>query len=241
MAERSPKTPDSLDEPIDVLQKPSGGDELDSWGEDVLDSDGSPLDEPNPRVGPEPLPAVSPEPAGSDLSELQPAAEPAAEWAEEPEPVGDDLSWADTVEQEQNLPASWPETPPSGEETPLGDDWPEEHPADDSLWIGLEDERLLSIGSEEWATLEELGLQSVRARASTLHRQTVLRTPRESLAALGEAETLVRLGPIAVSVVLSVVLSESEELLIGQDILAGRFLVDVRRRELLGTRAEELG
>jgi hypothetical protein len=163
------------------------------------------------------------------------------EWADEPEPVGDDLSWADTAGQEQDAPTAWPEPPPAGEETPLGDGWPEERPDEESVWAGLEDERILSIGAEEWASLSELGLHAIRARASTLHRQTVLRTPSEALAALGEAETCVRLGPVEVSVLVSVVLSESEELLVGQDILAGRFLVDVQQRELLGSRVEESG
>lgn len=245
MADRPPKQPDPLDDPIDILPPHGDVDVLDWVDDDDVAIGDDPLDEDDLLLSQAdaPLPPASAEPPASPLPEPPRRPAPDASWPDGPEPEGDDLSWTEAGDDdlpEQAWPAAEEAAPATG--TDDEGDWvPDEPPPDDALWIGLEDERLVTIGVEERASLPALRRMDLRARPSTLHARSVLRTTDEALVAMGEITTPVHLGGAVVSVTLAVVAASVEELIVARDVLAGRFLVDAGRRDLLGGRDGESG
>jgi len=245
MAEPPQKRPDPLDEPIDILSPTSAPDE--PWDDD--EPPASALDDmPQATTLPPEEPAGD-EPDASDLPPLDLTA--GSDWPDdadsaEPELAASDLSWADAPEKPPPEAQGWheegdrPELLGSGEESE--EPWVADAAlAGDDFWAGLEDERLWTMGATEQASLPMLGIDAVLARPSTLSAHTVLHTPDSALVAMGEIDTPVRIGPVAVAIRLRVVSAESAELIVGQDVLAGHFVVDVRQDNVLRGRAPESG
>ena len=216
------KPRDPLDEPDDLLAD-----------DEPTDSVAQP--EPPPsviEVPPEPPSfdwEAGEEPEASDIDLVPEDTDTVPMEPDEPEPEASDLYWV-AVDEAEEEPGWQPIEEGSGTT-----DWPgeEEDEIEEEDWAALEvpesvlhSDRLL-VGLEENASLPELGLDAVIARMETGLLCSVL---------LGEEAppitTTLRIGAVELTVTLQRE-SGTVGLRLGQDVLAGRFIIDPARRMTL--------
>ena len=166
----------------------------------------------------------SDEPQGTNLDDFIGVAVSEQGWPEEEEPLGDDLSWAEHS-PDNTQTEDWDAVVPEGEAT----DWedPVQTASIEPCWEAFPSDPLSVIGAVAWVWVDAPRRRRVRAVMATLQQQTVLHTPDVDLLNMGTTPTQITLGGQTISIELSVVFGETEELVVGRDILSGRFVVDV--------------
>lgn len=218
------------DKPRDPL------DELDDLLADDEPTDSVPLPEPAPtpiEESPEQAPFVwegdEAEPPASDIEVLD--EEVASELDDgADEPPGDDLYWAD-IDEEAGEEGQWH----APDEEPAVLDWPveDEERIDDEDWADLEESRRmlpggrLLVGLEERADLPELELAGVSAIMDTGRTGSVLGGGADA-----SISTTVCIGAVVLTLLLERV-DGPAVLRLGQDAIAGRFVVDPAQRMVL--------
>ncbi len=219
------------DKPRDPL------DELDDLLADDEPTDSAPPPEPPPTSiedSPEPESFVwegdEAEPAPSDIEVLDEDAAPELGSEPDDEPHGDDLYWAD-IDEEAAEEGQWH----APDEEPAVLDWPieDEERIDDEDWADLEESRRmlpggrLLVGLEERADLPELELSGVSVIMDTGRTGSVLGGGADA-----PTSTTVCIGAVVLTLLLERV-DGPAVLRLGQDAIAGRFVVDPAQRMVL--------
>lgn len=166
----------------------------------------------------------APEPVGTDLGDGTEVPVAEVDWPEEEEPEGDALSWA-VLEDDTNPADAWLDVVPEDEPS----DWSDVDVASVTAdaWDDWGAEPLPRIGWQEQAALPALNRASVPTAVSTQLAHSVLHTPDPALHGIGDVSVELLLVGQRMTVSLQVVPAAEERLVIGRDILAGRFVVDV--------------
>ncbi|MFT5682368.1 MAG: hypothetical protein ACI8RZ_003286 [Myxococcota bacterium] len=220
------KPRDPLDEPDDLLA-------------DDEPTDSAPLPEPPPSPIDEPPEPPSfvwegpdDEPVPSEIEVLEDDdGVPEVDAESDTEPPGDDLYWAE-VDEDAVEEAAWHEV-----EEPTVLDWPidDEEQVEDEDWADLEESRRLLpvgrllVGLEERAALPDLGLAEVSVIMDTGRTGSVL-----GGGAAAPISTTVCIGTSVLTLLLERV-DGPAVLRLGQDAIAGRFVVDPAQRMVLST------